>query len=578
MNAKPFNILLIKDKPGETCLVRELLAEVEDKQFALVTVDSIDSAVVMLNSQEITAILLDLQLPASGALDALNKISAVVFDIPIVVLSNLDDEGLAVKFVRQGAQDFLVKDRVDGPLLVRSLRYAVERKRAEERLHRLAHYDSLTGLANRKYFYDRLKDAMALARRQNRRLALLLLDLNDFKPVNDTFGHQVGDQLLQRVAERLCECVRETDCVARLGGDEFTMILTDIKDEEDAEKATCKILESLEQPFQIDGRELVVSGSIGISLYPSDADALEPLVRNADLAMYRAKDEGGRQSAYLFYSPSMNAKASARRELEEDLQRAMTQGEFVINYQPQVDIGSGCITAMESLLRWQHPQRGLLLPEQFMDTLESSDLILAVGEWVLRTVCRQNQAWQESGMPPLAMVVNVAPRQLLQADFADMVAAILQENGLAPQWLELDIPEHALWEDEARAFEQISKLSKAGVRVALDKFGHRRASFHYLRKFPFRAIKLDRAFTQNASSSSDGADLARAVIQVAHVFQIKGQAGGVETTEEFNLLRGFACDDAQGYLFCRPLATEAATKLLQLGQNLWPASVAHVVH
>lgn len=574
MNSNPLNILLVEDNPGDIRLVRELLDADRSERFALVTADRLDSALAILDSQDITAILLDLQLPDGDGLDTLLKIHANAPGIPIVVLSNIADESLAVRSVQQGAQDFLVKGYVDAHQLTRSLRYAIERKRMEESLNHLAHHDSLTGLANRKQFYDSLKNAIALTRRQGGQLALLLLDLNDFKPINDTLGHHVGDLVLQGVAQRLRECVRETDCVARIGGDEFTMILTGIHDEEDAVAATRKIIESMERPFFGDGRSLYVNASIGISIYPTDADNLESLVRNADVAMYQAKAEVGAQNAYRFFSSNMNVRASEERELQAELSQALARGEFVINYQPQVDVKSGCINGMESLLRWQHPQRGLLLPGQFMSVLESSALILEVGEWVLRTACAQGRIWRDITGARLTLSVNLASRQLLHDNFAGQLSVILDESGLEPQCLELDIPEHALWEDEERAFEQITKLNRLGVRLALDNFGNGRASFYYLRKFPFHAIKLDRRLTQEASVTANGADLARAVIQVAHVFRMKGLAGGVETAAQLDTLRNLAYDDAQGYLYCHPLPSEAATEMLRYGQHLGPVASA----
>lgn len=576
MSGTSLTILLVEDNPGDIRLVRELLAADQSESFTLVTADRQETALAILDSHDITAILLDIELPDSSGLNTLLKIHANAPGIPIVVLSSIADEGLAVRSVQQGAQDFLVKGHVDAHQLTRSLRYAIERKRTEERLNHLAHYDSLTGLSNRKHFYDTLKNSIALARRHETKLALLLLDLNGFKSINDTLGHYVGDLLLQGVALRLRECMRETDCVARIGGDEFTLILTDIYDEEDAATAASKIIDAVRPPFLIDGRSLDIGVSVGISIYPTDTDHIESLVRNADVAMYQAKAETGLQSNYRFFSANMNDRATEDRVLLGELATAVTQGEFVINYQPQVDVKTSQINGMESLLRWQHPTRGLLLPGAFMNVLESSPLILEVGLWVLRSVCMQGQAWLASSDTHLVLSVNLSPRQLLQDDFAEQVAAVLAETGLPPHCLELDISEHALWEDEACAFKQVTKLNQLGVRLALDNFGNGRASFYYLRKFPFHAIKLDRRLTQAASSSTDGADMARAVIQVAHVFRMKGLAGGVETAAQLNTLRNLAYDDAQGYLYCHPLPSDAATALLERGQHLGPVAVASV--
>lgn len=574
MSSKSLTILLVEDNPGDIRLVRELLAADQSEAFTLVTADRQETALKILDTHDITAILLDIELPDSTGLDTLLRIHANAPGIPIVVMSSIADEGLAVRSVQQGAQDFLVKGYVDAHQLTRSLRYAIERKRTEERLNHMAHHDSLTGLSNRKHFYDTLKNSIALARRHETKLALLLLDLNGFKSINDTLGHAVGDVLLQCVAQRLRDCMRETDCVARIGGDEFTMILSDIYDEEDAVAATIKIIETIGHPFVVDGRVLDVGVSIGIGIYPTDADNVESLVRNADVAMYQAKAEVGVQNAYRFFSANMNDRATEDRELLSELSTAVAKNEFVINYQPQVDVKTGHINGMESLLRWQHPTRGLLLPATFMNVLESSPLVFEVGLWVLRSVCQQGQAWRVSVGAPLVLSVNLSPRQLLREDFAEQVSAVLAETGLPPHCLELDISEHALWEDEECAYKQVTKLNQLGVRLALDNFGNGRASFYYLRKFPFHAIKLDRRLTQAASTSADGADMARAVIQVAHVFRMKGLAGGVETSSQLDILRNLAYDEAQGYLYCHPLPTDAATQLLERGQHLGPMVVA----
>lgn len=574
MSSESLTILLVEDNPGDIRLVRELLAADQSEAFTLVTADRQEAALKILDTHDITAILLDIELPDSTGLDTLLRIHANAPGIPIVVLSSIADEGLAVRSVQQGAQDFLVKGYVDAHQLTRSLRYAIERKRTEERLNHLAHHDNLTSLSNRKHFYDTLKNSIALARRHETKLALLLLDLNGFKAINDTLGHAVGDVLLQCVAQRLRECMRETDCVARIGGDEFTMILSDIYDEEDVVAATSKIIEAISHPFLVDGRVLDVGVSIGIGIYPTDADTVESLVRNADVAMYQAKAEVGVQNAYRFFSANMNDRATEDRELLDELSTAVAKNQFVINYQPQVDVKTGHINGMESLLRWQHPTRGLLLPATFMNVLESSPLVFEVGLWVLRSVCQQGQAWRASASAPLVLSVNLSPRQLLREDFAEQVSAVLAETGLPPHCLELDISEHALWEDEECAYKQVTKLNQLGVRLALDNFGNGRASFYYLRKFPFHAIKLDRRLTQAASTSADGADMARAVIQVAHVFRMKGLAGGVETSLQLDTLRNLAYDDAQGYLYCHPLPTDAATELLERGQHLGPMVAA----
>jgi diguanylate cyclase (GGDEF)-like protein len=565
MTQPPIHLLLVEDNPGDVRLVNEMLAEDRRQRFVLHVADRLESALVVLREQDITVILLDLQLPDGSGLDTLLKIHSSAPEIPVVVLSSIGDEALAISAVQHGAQDFLVKNHISAHLLIRALHYAIERKRLEDRLHYFAHHDSLTGLANRKHLYDRLKNAMAWSRRNESQIALLLMDLNGFKPINDIFGHHVGDQLLCQVAERLRECVRETDFIARMGGDEFVLILHDIRGVDDVMAVTQKILNYMESPYTVHDRLLHVHVSVGISIYPSDGDTMEDLLRNADVAMYQAKTEAGAVSASRFYSPTMNIEAGESSGLRGQLFRALENKEFVVNYQPQVDIASGRIIGMEALLRWQHPQRGVLLPGQFMHALESTDLILAVGEWVLGEVCRQGCLWQEESPEPLVMSVNLASRQLLQANLADIVAAALRRSGLAPQNLELEVPESALMDNEDRVLMVLTRLHHLGVRLALDNFGSGRASFRYLCKFPFDSIKLDRSMIEDASSSAEGANFARAVIQVAHVFKMKGLAEGVETPEQLKLLRSLSCDDAQGYLYSRPLIPADASELLRRG-------------
>lgn len=573
MDQSLIHLLLVEDNPGDVRLVNELLAEDKCDRFVLHTAGRLEAAMEILNEHDVTVILLDLQLPDGAGLDTLLKIHAYAQSTPIVVLSGLGEEALAVSAVQHGAQDFLVKDHITSHVLIRSLRYAIERKRLEDRLHYFAHHDSLTGLANRKYLYDQLKNAMAWSRRSESPIALMLIDLNGFKPINDVFGHQIGDQLLCQVADRLRECVRETDFIARMGGDEFVLILHDMHDVDDVVAVAHKLQSYMEAPYTVHDRLLHVHISIGISLYPSDADSMEDLLRNADMAMYQAKSESGASSCSRFYSPSMNVHAGESSGIRKQLHDALEQREFIVHYQPQVDIDTGTIVGMESLLRWQHPQRGLLMPGQFLHALESSDLILAVGEWVLQEVCAQGRAWQEAGMPSLPLSVNLAFRQLLQPNFPEIVANALKKTGMPPHLLELEISELSLTENEDRALVVLNRLHGLGVRLALDNFGSGRASFRYLCKYPFDAIKLDRSMIEDAAVSAEGADFARAVIQVAHVFKMKGLAEGVETREQQDMLRRLSCDDAQGYLYSRPLVADEATELLRRGGKM-PVALA----
>ncbi len=559
----PVNILLVEDNAADLRLVKEMLEECGCGKFQLLHAGEIAGAVPILDEERVDILLLDLTLPDGSGLDTLIKMHALANGVPIVVLSQAEDEALAVKAVRLGAQDFLVKSHISGPLLTRSLRYAMERRRIEEQLHKLAHYDTLTGLPNRKLFYERLSRALASARRHGLPLALMLLDVNDFKRVNDGLGHHAGDQLLKEIGARLSACLRSTDCVARLGGDEFVIYAADLPDSRQAVRIARKLLNALVPPYDLDGQPTTVHASLGIALHPYDADDMEVLVKNADAAMYLAKSEGRSQSRCRFFSRDMNAATSERAQLENALQAALERDEFAVNYQPQVDLRSGRLIGMEALLRWQRPDGAQVQADQFLPTLEESGLILSVGEWVLATACRQNKAWQAGGFPALTVAVNISPRQFRDKGLVDKVACALRDSGLDPQLLELELKEDSLREDEEAALDTLGRLNALGVRLALDNYGAGSTSLRYLKRFPIHAVKIDRSIVRDITSNPADAALVQAVIAVAHVFKMKGIAEGVETRSQAEFLRQQACDDAQGYAFGRPLSAEAFSEFLR---------------
>lgn len=559
---EPINILLVEDNPADRRLVAERLASRGDERFRLLYAERISEALQMLSQNKISIILLDLQLPDSTDLESLIKIHAAATGIPIVVLSEIEDETLAIKALQLGAQDFLVKWHTNEHLLIRAVQYALERKQAEEHLYYLAHHDALTGLPNRKLFYDQLKQQLATARRHNRPLAILFLDLGNFKTINDTLGHHCGDMLLQMVGKRLAACVRATDCLARIGGDEFIIALTDITQPEDAAAAAKKVVEVFDEPFQVERHSIHGRVSIGISLYPSDGDDIESLIRNADMAMYRAKSETGSGSRYWFYSPEFNARTAELLAAEKRLEQALERGEFEVYYQPQVDIHNGSLIGMEALLRWNHPEQGLLTPGQFMSTFEETGFMVTVGRWVLHEACKQNRAWQLAGHPPMVVAVNISSQELRHQEFVASLRHILDETGLAPKWLELEIREDSIEEDEALALLQLSEINTLGVRIALDNLGHSHIPLSFLTRFPIHAIKIDRSIVNDVDTDMSHAAVAKAVIAVARVLNIKGLAEGVERQEQLNFFKSERCDDAQGYMFGKPLPPSACTELL----------------
>ncbi|MEP6943402.1 MAG: EAL domain-containing protein [Betaproteobacteria bacterium] len=443
-----------------------------------------------------------------------------------------------------------------------SLGTAIGRKRSEERLAYVAQFDSLTGLPNRTLFRDRLSQAMSRAERSGNPLALMLLDLDRFKEINDTLGHDAGDQLLQAVAERLTTALRTIDTVARLGGDEFTVIIEDALSVDNVACVAEKVVGSLAKPFPLDDQEYYLTVSAGITMYPMNPGDIETLIMNADVAMYDAKDKG--KNNFQFYRAEMNALKQERLSLEGQLRRAMDRNELFVLYQPQVDLASGTVVGAEALVRWRHPELGLIEPGRFIPIAEQTNLILQIGKWVLQTACAQNLAWQDSGIPSIRVAVNVSARQF-RAELLDTVASALAATGLAPDCLELEITEGLLIEDPKAASEVLSKLKALGVHVAIDDFGLGYSSLSYLKHFPLDSLKIDRGFVRGLSIDPDDAAIARAIIALAHSLELKVVAEGVETTQQLAFLREHKCDVVQGYLYGAPVGAEEMGLLLRAG-------------
>jgi diguanylate cyclase (GGDEF)-like protein/PAS domain S-box-containing protein len=441
-----------------------------------------------------------------------------------------------------------------------------EAKLSREQLAQLAHFDSLTGLPNRVLFNDRLRQSVAQARRNNWILGVLFLDLDRFKLVNDTLGHVTGDLLLKQVAARLTASLRPSDTVARLSGDEFAVILSELSGPQNAGLVSQKILKALAAPFDLNGHEVFVTVSIGITLYPTDSDDIETLIRDADAAMYGAKAAG--RNNYQYYTESMNARAAEKLRLETRIRRALERQEFVLHYQPKVDIPSGRVSGLEALLRWQSPDQGLVPPAQFIPLLEETGLIVPVGEWVAKAACMQIRAWRDAGISPVPVAINLSARQLRQPGFSEVMSQALAASGIEPRLIQIEITESSLMENPEEAIIVLEQLEALGILLAADDFGTGYSSLSYLKRFPLDALKIDRSFVRDITIDADDAVIARTVITLAHSLGLKVVAEGVETEEQLAFLGENRCDEAQGYLFARPLPAEACAALLAAGRPL----------
>jgi diguanylate cyclase (GGDEF)-like protein/PAS domain S-box-containing protein len=430
-----------------------------------------------------------------------------------------------------------------------------EQKATEEKIRRVAHHDALTGLPNRLYLQIGLEQTLASAKRENEEVAVMFIDLDRFKIINDTLGHNIGDGLLVEVAQRLKKCMRESDLVARLGGDEFVVALAGDDVVNTAAHVAENILGSLALPYRIEGHVLHSSTSIGISLYPYDGDSIESLMKTADTAMYHAKAMG--RNNFQFFSPEMNQSSNERLQMENSLHRALDNGEFTVHYQPQADIASGRLVGAEALIRWHHPERGMVSPLEFIPLAEENGMILSIGTWVLREVCRQVSAWRALGLTDLRFAVNLSPRQFRQENLVGNILGILREFDMPASALELEITEGSVMENPDAAVILLHQLKLHGLSISIDDFGTGYSSLSYLKRFPVGKLKIDRSFVMDIPGDPDDSAIATAVIQLARSLGLKTVAEGVETAEQLQFLSDQGCDIQQGYWYSKPLAASA---------------------
>ncbi len=500
---------------------------------------------------EMGALVFEYEREAEERVRSLEKFEIILLEAMLVLLLI---EGLflfrpAAKQIRLGWRE-------------RERRHSVERNYDQVRLNYLAQFDPLTGLANRSLLWDRLDHAIVRARREGGIVTLMFVDLDDFKAVNDQYGHGTGDALLKNVAERLEGTVRESDTVARLGGDEFTVVLEGQHRPEFAGLVAQSILEALAAPYRIGGREIFMTASIGIVVYPLDGDIVDDLVRDADTAMYAAKEAG--RNNFQFFTPELRAQTTERLKLIDSLRRALATGEQLhLVYQPKFGVESGDLVGVEALLRWQHPEYGLVPPSRFIPLAEETDLIIPLGTWVIEEACAQAARWRDEGLPGVPVAINVSSRQFHYGNLIQTVEAALLRFGLDPGLVELELTEGTLIEDVELARRTLERLREVGVRVSVDDFGTGYSSLSYLKQFPIDALKIDRSFIDGITENPDGAAISTAIIRMGHSLRMEVIAEGVETGEQLEVLRELGCDVAQGFLLGRPGAPEHIQALAQ---------------
>jgi diguanylate cyclase (GGDEF)-like protein len=557
--SEDLSLLLVTDNaPGAETIRRSLGGSFPE---TLLTVEpSLDRALETLLETSFRAVLLDFELADGGGIGAIQRLRRARVDLPIVVLGSLDDESVRERALGAGAQDYLAKPSLSDYVLRQSLRYALDRKRTEERLFFLTHRDPVSGLFNRAVFQDRLTQAIGKAGPETT-LAVLLLDLDRFKQVNDSLSHAIGDRLIELVAGRLTENLKEGDLIARLGGDEFAVLLEGVSSEQAAAVAQ-RLLEAFVPPARLKEYEIVVTASIGIALYPDNAGSADELLQRADRAMYRAK-QNGRDGYQIFSEENEESRSGVleRLRFESGIRHALEQNEYVVYYQPQLTMDRARLVAVEALVRWRHPKVGLVPPSRFMPFLESTGLIKGVGAWVLETACGEVRRWQGQGFSDLRVTVNLSARQFEGSDLVSSVEHILEETSLPAPMLELEITESLLMKDIDRTRAILRELKALGVRIAIDDFGTGYSSLAYLTQFPFDCLKIDRSFVRDIETDEDHRAVAQAIIGLGHSLRLDVVAEGVETEPQLELLRG--CDGFQGFLVSRPRAAADLLELLE---------------
>ena len=571
-------VLIIDDEEQ----IRNLLIDVLGSSYDCSDAGSAEEALTALSQNTFDLVISDIDMGGMSGLELVPRVHSLSPDTVVVMVSGNQDIEFAIKALRVGAFDYITK-----PIDLRHVEASVERalnhanllqekRRYKEQIETLleqrtaqvdwlAYYDTVTQLPNRALFEDRVTQAVAIAKSSSQSLGVLFISLDQFKKVNDSLGHGPGDMLLREFAERLKSCASKSDTVARFGNDEFALLRTQIDGPQDVIETIASLSQVLKFSFDLPGQELFATASVGISLFPMDGEDCHTLLKNAGAALYKAKRSGG--ANYQFFTADMHDLATKRLALESDLRRAIKNQEFLIHYQPRVSVDSLVITGVEALVRWQHPNLGLVAPSEFIPLAEDTGLIGPIGEWVLRESCLQGKRWRDQGFAPMQIAVNISARQFHDQELAQTVIRIVEETGLSPKYLELEITESSIMQNAEFAAGMLNRLKSMGINISIDDFGTGFSSLASLKRLPIDVLKIDQSFVREATSDPDDAALVMAIITLAHNLRLKVVAEGVETEDQLRFLQLLRCDEIQGYLFSRPVPAESLVRLFEPQTN-----------
>jgi diguanylate cyclase (GGDEF)-like protein len=572
VNNKCIKILLIDDDEEDYIITKDIISGIKDQEYTIDWISSFEKALLEIQKDMYDVFLIDYNLGIKTGLDLIDAALEINRNTPIIILTGVDNHEIDLLAMKKGASDFLKKDKIDAEILERSIRYAIEKKITENRISYLAYYDQITSLPNRIFFKEQLNYALAHAIRYNRILAVLFLDLDNFKLVNDSLGHHVGDSLLQEVAKRLYESIRKSDIiarndlktlidtVARIGGDEFTISLTEIATYENASVVADRIIKSLNNPFMIEGHEIFSGASIGISLYPSDSDNTDTLLKYADNAMYYAKKQG--KNCFQYYEKSMNENVLDKIHMINNIRNARDRNEFLLYYQPKMNMKSGKLNGFEALIRWNNAEKGFVLPLDFIPFAEEHHLIGFITDWVIHEVCRQLGEWIQAKLKLLPISINLPINQLKKPDFVDYIKNIIISCDISPQLLELEVTESIFMDDMNTTNSKLHELRSMGFQISIDDFGTGFSSLNRLKQVPCNILKIDKSFVKSIDEGSIDSVIINSIISMGHALNMEILAEGVETAMQFDFLRRNNCDSMQGYLLSRPLPNEKIPDIL----------------